>query len=520
MKKNISAGGYPHLPYGLGRSFFLLSCLIPGFFSQAQIVKWTNTGTATGWYTAANWTPATPAGAWLPSNIAQFNNSGTATTAGINMSMGSLSIGAIEVTGARTRNLTIGNSSTTAGSLQLNGAVVNGMANVILDCPGNSVTKTLYLQDNETGKGKKMSIILGNAKTNIVHMNGVGGAITINSVIIGDGKKLTLLGEGSGGTLTLNAANTYSGLTTVAIRAGYLVLSHLGGGTLPSSNDVLIEDGGLRIQSNQTLRNVELKTLGSLTVTDGVTLTVTGTFTQYGGGISLGSSGTGKIVYAPGANLVYGAVGAVNTGNEFPAVNGPENVICKASIVSLQASRTIPGTLTLNNSSVYLNANDFTASAITTINSTTISRVVTSGAGRLIINNIGTAPVTFPVANTWTSYNPVTISNGQGLNYAVRVENTIAPPILINANAVNRTWYITPSGAPSATPVNVSFYYTCADVNAGFNVSTPVQLGMYSSAWGVVQNNIPQIIPLPTSISTLVASTQNPFVIGNVGAIQ
>jgi hypothetical protein len=178
-------------------------------------------------------------------------------------------------------------------------------------------------------------------------------------------------------------------------------------------------------------------------------------------------------------------------------------------------SRAIAGTLTVN-APIVLGANDFTASAVTGS-----GRVVTNGSGKLNITNVGTAPVVFPVATALSgAYNPVTISNGQGLTYGVRVEAGINPAGIIDPNkAVNRTWNITPVGPLSASPVNISFYYSFGDGNPGFNYLAPVDLGLFGTSWNVVQSNIPQVIPLPATVAFMVPGVSNAFVIGNVGAV-
>ena len=108
-------------------------------------VAWT--GSSTAWYTSTNWTPNTTAAQWLTTDVAQFNDAGVANTAGINMATSQLSIGAIEVTSARTHFLTIGNSSTTTGTLTLNSATLNSQPNVILR---NASPLALTLQNNQT----------------------------------------------------------------------------------------------------------------------------------------------------------------------------------------------------------------------------------------------------------------------------------------------------------------------------------------------------------------------------------
>jgi hypothetical protein len=256
--------------------------------------EWTNPGAANDWYTAANWTPATAAGSWLPGDIALFKNAGTATSARINMSAGNLSLGAISLS-ARTRNLTIGNSSPVAatGKLKLNGATVNGINNVILSTGTNIPPYKLLIKSRLSGIVSLMEIVLGNSTDNIILVNGEeGSAIDISAPITGAGKKLTMkTSTGSGGIVTLTGANTYTGLTSVSARHGSLVLAKPGGGTLPANNDVEILDGTLRIKTNQTLRNVKVGSLGSLIIEPGVKLTLTGiledgTILFPGGGVS------------------------------------------------------------------------------------------------------------------------------------------------------------------------------------------------------------------------------------------
>src|SRR5436190_22859399 len=77
-----------------------------GFQPFFITAAWTDTGSLTPWYTNTNWTPSTSAAQWTTTHIAQFNNAGSAITAGISMATAPLSIGAIEMTSLRTRKLT------------------------------------------------------------------------------------------------------------------------------------------------------------------------------------------------------------------------------------------------------------------------------------------------------------------------------------------------------------------------------------------------------------------------------
>jgi autotransporter-associated beta strand protein len=247
---------------------------------HAQTIEWINATTATAWYTGANWSPNTASGAWATSNVAQFNNTGTATTAGINMNTASLSIGAIEVTSTRTRALSIGNSSATAGTLTLNGATVNSVNNVILR---NASGSLLTLRDNDTGSGKTMNVALANATNNIILIEGSGG-VTISSSISGTGRQLSRQGTGTG-SLTLSGNNTfdgginYSGLGILALQhsnaagAGTISLASTQTGTTATfsvsgdinvANDIIMDAATGRNTINSTSGNNTLS--GDITI--------------------------------------------------------------------------------------------------------------------------------------------------------------------------------------------------------------------------------------------------------------
>ena len=511
MKKTVLAINNSFLQIG---KFVLCLCSLFVASKGLSQIAWTSAGASTAWYTATNWTPNTAAGTWLTTDVAQFNNTGTATTAGINMNTSLLSIGGIEVTNARTRVLTIGNSSTLAtGFLTLNGTTINSVNNVILrNASGNLLT----LQDNETGTGKIMNIALANTTDNIITIDGTGG-IDISSVISGAGKKLTLSGAGTG-TLNLSGANTYDGLTTVS--ANTLQLSKTGGGTLPSTNDVLINgSGNLRISSNQTIYNLTLESGAILTVDNGVTLTINGTFNHNGGTIAL--SGTGNIVYGVNATLSYGAsTGQTTTDKEFPATSGPNHLtINNASDVTLHASRTMGGTITLTTGNLILGANNITASS--TAGGTNTSHVYTNSTGKLIISAIGAGFKLFPIGATATSVTPLAISNGNNFDYGARVELGLSSyPIFNPANAVNRTWIVQASSTPGV-PVNVNFFYSAGDGGAGFNYTATVDHGVCTCAWNLNQTGIAPAgsYQVPTTVTSFLGGVDLPMVLGNSGSI-
>ncbi len=192
------------------RPLFLLPFL-PLLNFQALAADGTWTGTTSGaWFTATNWSSSVIPGSQSVTSNADIAAFGVAAqpTVGINMNFtgNTYYLGAIDYTNSTARN--IGNSSgSTAGTLVLNGATVNSVANTIIR---NSSTGLLTIQATQ---GSTMGLALGNSTNNVIQITGTGG-ITISSIISGSAKKLTLQGGGTG-SLTLSGVNTYSGGTSI-----------------------------------------------------------------------------------------------------------------------------------------------------------------------------------------------------------------------------------------------------------------------------------------------------------------
>jgi autotransporter-associated beta strand protein len=256
------------------------------------IPTWSNASSSATWLTPANWsTKYAP----VDGQIAHFANTGTATTANINMSTvsGLYSIAALDITSSRTRQLIISTSSSTVdGVLKLTGEILSSIPNTIIQ---NASSGNLTLVD---GSSRLMGLALGNSTDNVINITGTG-SVLLKSIISGSGKKLTKMGTGVG-ILTLSGSNTYDGLTTVT--AGTLQLNRIGGNTIPATNDITITGGTLQISSNQTLNNLILNG-GNVVIDDGITLTINGVLTLTSGKITLGTTGTG--------NVVIGATGSI-----------------------------------------------------------------------------------------------------------------------------------------------------------------------------------------------------------------
>lgn len=166
-----------------------------------------------------------------------------------------------------------------------------------------------------------------------------GRTITLTNVVTGSGA-LTKTGVG---LLLMVGAHTYTGSTI--INGGIVQLNRTGGGTLPATNEVTINNGGsLRVSTNQTLNGLTLNTGATLTVDAGVTLTITGTLTYNGGTIS----STGSMAYAGTGIIIYN--GNRTPGIEWTNTNNPYAVtINGTAIVTLGADAATPGDLNINN---------------------------------------------------------------------------------------------------------------------------------------------------------------------------
>lgn len=261
-------------------------------------VLWSSAG-GSAWLSATNWTGGAVPGS---GDIAQFGGNPTsgATPVGIDMGSngGAQSVGAIEVTSARSAALLIANSAAIAnGTLTLSGTTVNGVQNVVLR---NNSSQLLTLSNGTTAN---MGVALGNATANVVMIDGSGG-ITIGSSISGSGRPLTKAGGGAG-ILTLSASNNFTGATTVS--SGTLRLDSTAGAALGSTTSVSVASGAtlLVARSNQ-VNDVASISLSGGTITRGAGVSETfGNLTVSGSGfIDFGTGATGELrfgTYTPSA---------------------------------------------------------------------------------------------------------------------------------------------------------------------------------------------------------------------------
>ncbi len=492
-------------------------------------VNWTNAGATFDWFGATNWTPNTAAAGWLSTDIAQFNNAGTATDANIDFSsQNTLTLGLINVSSSRNKNLTISNASpTTPGVINL-----VGKPGYILET--NTLTSNIIIA-NQMPPAANSKLVFGNSNYRLQvpsSFNQVYAAsdLDINIEISGFGKSLYFEGNFAATTpinITLTGQNSYTGATGCGGAANFsLVLNRPGGQTLSEDSRISVGSGTLKVLTNQTTKVLYLGyPAAKLLVGNGATLTITQTFISANPnpGPNITLVGSGKIVYAPGATLKYENVPNVTTSDkEFPVLNGPTNVEAAGGgvTVALHDNRTVPGSIIVDSKFLLGNFN-LTGNAVTSNygSYSEFNKVITNGTGKLFITNT-TGPVVFPVAAdaSTSSYTPVTISNGQGVTYGVRVANGINPPLTNNNTAVNKTWFIQPLTTPSSG-VNTAFSFSNTHGNPGFNYSNAVDVNQKTGlTWNVMQSNIAQVQPVPCVVNNMAANLEYAYAISNTSA--
>lgn len=295
-----------------------------------------------------------------------------------NNGSGNQVVGAIRVLSTRTRDMNIGNSSPSVdGTLTLSGVTIGGVSNVVVD--NLMPTYDFNIKNSIVGASRIMKLALG---TNAV-FNGATNSRTAITVQV-------------------------SSATNVTVNGGELQLIRSGGSTFPTTTNFTVSSGTLHISSSQTLNNLDLASGTTLSVDDGVTLTVNGTFTDQGATVS--ASGTGKLSYNTNAGLIYNGTGALSIGSEWPSTNNPTTVtVSNTGGLTLTGNRTITGSVTVNS---ILNTGTYQlgASSLVVNNGATVKVGSTSTSGALV-GNFGSASVTLNTGSTVEF-------NGSGAQYA------------------------------------------------------------------------------------------------------
>ncbi|MBS1574285.1 MAG: T9SS type A sorting domain-containing protein [Bacteroidetes bacterium] len=476
-------------------------CLLASTFISAQ-VKWVGAGDGVSWNDAANWSTASIPGT---TDDIILDNTTVITNYTVNLPSGAVGIivNSIEITPATGNTIQLilpaGNtsatgliitSSTAAFTINGGGSFINASAsNVEID--GNLLIGSGGVLDVSSGANSPRL----SSKGDISIIAPATGAITES----GTGNPTIEL-NGNGPQAISSAAGAWTGdnLDVIISTAGTLNL--LSSVFLPHS---LTVQAGATVDVSNGTSNFTLGIKGDIVVNGTITESGTSTLSR------VALNGTVN------QNITVGLGGSI-TGDELDfRLNNPSGATLLSDLVLPYRYSIVAGNLTLGNYSLTTPFVLQSAPVLT-------NHIITNGSGFLIIPNVGTNLVIFPIGIDATSVSQVEISNGSGLTYSVRVIPGIHPTITQPFAAIDRTWIInTNSAAANPVPANVTFYYYTGQGGSAFDYSSTVDIGQFiTGAWNIVQNGlIPTTNPPEYRAFAPITSFNTPFIVGNHGAI-
>ncbi|GAA4331584.1 hypothetical protein GCM10023184_23630 [Flaviaesturariibacter amylovorans] len=426
------------------------------------------------------------------------------------------------ITGATGATYTVTNASTAnVGnySVQVNGACGNVTsaevafiltANTIITqqpasqalCPGAAATFTVVATgSNLTYQWKKDGTDIAGANA---------ATYSIASVSATDAGSYTVVVSGACGdlvsnpaVLSLNAANSWTG----AVSSNWNNAGNWCGGIPTNTTNVTIPAGS----ANMPIVNTTVA-VGNLTIASGASLIVDngGTLELYGNLVNNGSfnASSGTIAFR-------GATAQTSPGIAANRIimNGAGGVTITGNGINVFDLTLTQGNITVNNQDVRIE-NVVTGGSVN-------SHIVLLGTSRVLLTNVGNVARTAPIGIDATSYNPVTIANGFGRDFIITLAAGINPAAAWPANAVNRTWTITPSAA-NANPATVTFGFADTDGGSAFNGSANMEVGSHNgTAWTIV-TPAGGVAPAGTAAARTVTTTTTTFgamAVGNVGSL-
>jgi len=282
-------------------------------------------------------------------------------------------------------------------------------------------------------------------------------------------------------------------------------------GIVPVATDnVIIPAGPLNFPLLNTAASCAVSVANDITINTGASVSI-----STGGVLELSGhfSNNGTYIHT-GGDLILNGNAAQTISSSTAPLNFYNLQLNGSGLKQLTVNAAVNGSLTLTNGNLSIANNDLRATAIS--GGALLSHIITDGSGLLTIPAVGAGPVVFPMGPDAASYNALTFTNGQGIDFSARVEIGINPNIAFPGIAVNRTWTINSSSTPAA-PVGVQFEYANGEANAGFNYTGSVEVGKYiAPTWNVIASGI---TPLGSyRVASDQTSFNSPFAIGNIGA--
>ncbi len=197
--------------------------------------------------------------------------------------------------------------------------------------------------------------------------------------------------------------------------------------------------------------------------------------------------------------------------------------IDNVSNATLSTSARVADSLIFTNGSLLLGANNLTMGSNSTqgkiVNASSTKFVVTSGAGKLIKAPLGAAAYTYPVGNSTTTYNPVTLANtgtvdSIGVRCLANVLSGGTAGTAFTKEVVDASWDITESTAGGSS-LSLTANWATSDQLAGFStakagISNYITTPAANVGWDLLNANLlaasagtPNSSVTRTGISTL-----------------
>lgn len=367
-------------------------------------------------------------------------------------------------------------------------------------CPGTSVTFSVTATGtNRTYQWQKDGVNISGA---------VDSFYTIAASAPADNGNYTVVINGTCGSVfssvaALSVAATNSWVGTVS--SDWNTAANWCGGVPGTTSDVTIIAGTPYSPVVSGTGNVH-----SLTISRGATVTVAanGTLNMYGDYIN--NNGT--------LSAATGTIAFRGTAAQNIASLTAGNVIVNSAGVNLAGNMTVMSNLTLTSGHITLGV--YNLYLYHGAAGSMASHIVTNSSGSVLLPNV-TAAVTVPVGFSATEYNPVTLSNGQGLTYTVRVADGVIAAMADNNKSVNRTWTVTTTTIP-ASPVTITFQYADTEANPGCNPAGVMDAGVFNGITYALANTSGGLTPVGSPAARLVtlSTTQlGSYVLANQGAI-
>jgi trimeric autotransporter adhesin len=358
----------------------------------------------------------------------------------------------------------------------------------------------------------------------------MGSAVTFT--INATGSALTYQWRKDGVNITSATNATYSIANAVAADAGQydvvitnpcgIVVSNVAGLSVQSSNNWVGQVssdwntaanwcGGVPVSTTNVSINAGTPYSPVISGTANANTVTIGT----GAALAINASGTlnlyGNFINRGTLNATSGTVAFRGTTNQNIASMAVGNAIMNgAGGVTLNGNLTVGNTLTLTSGNITLGSFDLYLQNATT--GSVASHIITNGTGSAIATNV-TNTITVPVGHSAGVYNPVTIGNGQGMSYTVRVKEGLIAKVIDDSKAINRTWNVTTTSVP-ANAVNITLQYADVDANPGCVPTAVMDAGAYNGATWALISPTGGVTPTGTSVARLVSLSTT--LLGNI----